>query len=246
MASYLITGCSRGLGLALAAHLNTYPSSEVGTILATSRTESAALKSLAENSKGRVVFIQLDTTNEASIKNAVTETEKILGEKGLDVLINNAGIMGFAPQGIASMNDLDEHFTTNVLSVHHVSRAFIPLLQKGSLKKIVNVTTTLGSIAMVGIFAQTPCPAYKISKAMLNMLTAQYSLEYAARGFTIFAISPGWLRTDLGGDAADLSVEQGAKATTEKIMKAGKEQNGQFLNIFIEGIGHYDGSNPPW
>ncbi len=103
MASYLITGCSRGLGLALIAHLLTFPISEVGAILATSRNESPALKSLVSSSEGRVVFIQLDTTDEASIKNGVVEAGKILGEKGLDVLINNAGIQRFAPDGIASM-----------------------------------------------------------------------------------------------------------------------------------------------
>jgi len=103
MASYLITGCSRGLGLALTTHLLTFPSSEIGTIIATSRTQSPALKSLVSNSDGRVVYIQLDTTDEYSIKSAVIEAEKVLGEKGLDVLINNAGILRFAPDGIASM-----------------------------------------------------------------------------------------------------------------------------------------------
>lgn len=103
MASYLITGCSRGLGLALTSHLLSFPPSEVRAIIATSRTESSPPKDLTEKSGGRVKFIQLETTNETSIKNAVTESEKILGEKGLDVLINNAGIQRFAPDGIASM-----------------------------------------------------------------------------------------------------------------------------------------------
>lgn len=101
-----------------------------------------------------------------------------------------------------------QHKRAQQCSIHHVARAFIPLLQKGSLKKVVNVyvipslrklfllsighsTTTLGSIAMANIFAQTPCSAYKIPKAMLNMLTVQYSFEYASQGFTIFATSPG-------------------------------------------------------
>lgn len=103
MASYLITGCSRGLGLALAFHLLTFPPSEVGTIIATSRAESSKLMDLTGKSEGRVRFVQLDTTNEASIKNAVAEAENILGRKGLDVLINNAGILRNAPDGIASM-----------------------------------------------------------------------------------------------------------------------------------------------
>lgn len=103
MASYLITGCSRGLGLAITSHLLSFPTSEVGTIIATSRAESSALKDIVLKSGGRVKYIQLDATNEASIKKAATQAEQILGEKGLDVLINNAGMLNYTPEGIASM-----------------------------------------------------------------------------------------------------------------------------------------------
>jgi NAD(P)-dependent dehydrogenase (short-subunit alcohol dehydrogenase family) len=103
MASYLVTGCSRGLGLALTSHLLTFPSTEVGTILATSRTEAPALSDIVSKSGGRVKYIQLDATNESSIQGAVVAAEKILGERGLDVLVNNAGILRFAFDGITSM-----------------------------------------------------------------------------------------------------------------------------------------------
>lgn len=103
MASYLITGCSRGLGLALAERLLSFPVSEVATIIATSRTESATLKELVAKSEGRVIFTPLDTTMESSIKNAVTETTKTLGGKGLDVLINNAGTCSYVQGGITAM-----------------------------------------------------------------------------------------------------------------------------------------------
>jgi NAD(P)-dependent dehydrogenase (short-subunit alcohol dehydrogenase family) len=108
MASYLITGCSRGLGLAAATHLATLPSSEIGSIFATARKETAALTELAQKSSGRVVFIQLDATDEISIKNARIAVEKVLGGKGLDVLINNAGKMGLSPEGITSMYSCSE------------------------------------------------------------------------------------------------------------------------------------------
>ncbi|PMD19907.1 putative short chain oxidoreductase [Hyaloscypha hepaticicola] len=214
MASYLITGCSRGLGLAITSHLLSFPTSEVGTIIATSRSESPALKDIVLKSGGRVKYIQLDATNEASIKTAATQAEQTMGGKGLDLKTDDP------------RNDLEDHFNTNVLSVHHVTPAFIPLLQKGGLKKVANITTTLGSISRAKDYNFSPTPAYKISKAAMNMLTVQYALGYADQGFTIFVISPGWLRTDLGGKTADLSPEQGAIATIEKIMSAGKEDNG--------------------
>ena len=102
MASYLITGSSRGLGLAMAAQPAVLPS-EVSTIFATGRRESSALKNLVGSSAGRVIFVQLETTSEASIKQAVAQVEQALAGKGLDVLVNNAGIMGFSPDGIATM-----------------------------------------------------------------------------------------------------------------------------------------------
>ncbi|KAE8441719.1 hypothetical protein EG329_004505 [Mollisiaceae sp. DMI_Dod_QoI] len=245
--------CSRGLGLELATQLAS--SSNVSTIFATARKESPALKELIQKSNGRVVSIALETTSQESIKQAVTEVEKALGGKGLDVLINNAGIMDYTPEGASAMSaeDLNNVLTTNVTAVHLMMQAFLPLLAKGSLKKIVNITSTLGSIAMAKGFLQSPSPAYKISKAALNMLTVQYALQQGKAGFTIFGISPGWLKTDLGGvDYADLEVSVGAKAVLDKVFDAKKEDNGTFMNIRVEGwedtktANKYDGKSPPW
>jgi len=101
MASYLITGTARGLGFELVSQLASLPTTEVSIIFATSRSESPALKSLVQNSSGRIVFVQLDQTDEASIKKAVSEVEGKLEGKGLDVLINNAGKMNWGSVDIA-------------------------------------------------------------------------------------------------------------------------------------------------
>jgi NAD(P)-dependent dehydrogenase (short-subunit alcohol dehydrogenase family) len=140
MANYLITGCSRGLGLALATELSTVPASTVGTIFATAHSSTPSLESLVTNSKGRVVFVKLDTTKESSITEAVKYVERVLGPKGgIDVLINNAGVMPFTPGGVQEMTDLDEVLRTNVTSVHMVTTAFLPLLRKGKEKKVFNM-----------------------------------------------------------------------------------------------------------
>ena len=91
MSSYVITGCTRGLGLAMAEHLATFPSSEVDRIFATGRGESTALKALTQSSAGKVQFIRMDSSKEISIKAAVAEVDRILEGQGLDVLVNNAG-----------------------------------------------------------------------------------------------------------------------------------------------------------
>lgn len=103
MASYLITGTSRGIGLKLAEILAAKPASEVSVIFAATRTETDALKQLAAKSAGHVEIVSIDVTSEESVKQAVSKVEQSLGGKGLDVLINNAGIMNSTPNGIETM-----------------------------------------------------------------------------------------------------------------------------------------------
>lgn len=95
MASYLITGCSRGVGLATASYLASFPKDDVSIIFATARSHSAALDKLVQDSAGRVIFLEIETTNKTSVSAAAAEVEKILGDRGLDILINNAGITAY-------------------------------------------------------------------------------------------------------------------------------------------------------
>lgn len=161
MANYLITGSSRGLGLALASGLAALPASQVGTIIATARQDnSPQLRELINKSAGKVDFVQLDVANTQSIQEAVKSVESQLQGKGLDVLINNAGIMPMTPGGVEAMyvccftafmiitkilrrllnrDKLNETFNMNVTSVHNVTRAFLPLLRKSQKKTVVNM-----------------------------------------------------------------------------------------------------------
>ena len=103
MASYLITGASRGFGLALVRQLISLPGSEVTRVFATARGDAPELEELAEKSSGRIMIVNLDVTDEASIKQAAAEIEANLSGKGLDVLINNAGVCQYASDGVKSM-----------------------------------------------------------------------------------------------------------------------------------------------
>lgn len=103
MATFLITGAPRGFGLALAHELASLPASKVGKIIASARGDAPALGKLAQNSSGRVVVVKLDVTDQASIKKVAAEVESELEGKGLDVLINNAGICQYALAGVKSM-----------------------------------------------------------------------------------------------------------------------------------------------
>ncbi|KAF6825832.1 short chain oxidoreductase [Colletotrichum plurivorum] len=253
MASFLITGASRGFGLALVRELASRSSSDVGTVVAAARRDSSDLDDLAKSSDSRVVVVKLDVTDEASVKKAAAEVETKLSGKGLDVLINNAGICRYAGDGVKSMENLQESLDVNVFGVHRVTQAFLPLLQQGKLKKVANISTTFGSMAIMPHVHFMPAPAYKISKAAMNALTVQYALDYGKEGFSFMALCPGWLKTDLGGgDMADLTPEEGAKASLDILYKPNEETNGQMPKVFVKGWEDakgpnvYDGTNVPW
>ncbi|GIK07630.1 hypothetical protein Aspvir_003296 [Aspergillus viridinutans] len=103
MSTYLITGTSRGLGLALVRHLANLPSSSVGTIFATSRSEHPSLDELSQQSD-RIQWVKCDVTDAASVQDAVRAVQGKLQGKGLDVLINNAGVMTNTKGGVADMH----------------------------------------------------------------------------------------------------------------------------------------------
>ena len=104
MANYLVTGSSRGLGLQVASQLASLPDAEVGKIFATTRSETAPeVQKLVERYPSRVVHVQLDATDEQSAQKAAAEVERSLAGKGLDVLINNAGVMDYSVDGIHKM-----------------------------------------------------------------------------------------------------------------------------------------------
>lgn len=97
MASYLVTGSSRGLGLAMVARLASSSELDVEVIFAAARSQTPDFQRLIEKSSGKVVYVNIDTTAQDSVGIAVKTVEQRLGDQGLDYLINNAGVGGFAP-----------------------------------------------------------------------------------------------------------------------------------------------------
>ncbi|KAH8686617.1 hypothetical protein GQ44DRAFT_638772 [Phaeosphaeriaceae sp. PMI808] len=237
MASYL-TGASRGIGLELTKQLLELPASQVRTVIAVTRSpDCPALKDLLDQHADRSVHIVASVNDTDSVQKAVIDVESRLGARGLDVLVNNAGMTAYAPGGTKTVppEQLEQIFNTNVIGVHRVTSAFLPLLEAGDQKKVINMA---------------PTQAYKISKAALHMLNAQYALDHADAGFTFLCVSPGWLKTDLGGENVDLSVDISVAELTRIVLEATPAQNGKFVNIHVPGQedawGHYDGAEIPW
>ena len=180
MSTYLITGTSRGIGLELVKQLNELPTGLVAKIFAVTRSSSEPLQQIIDGSGGRVANILIeDITQEESVQKGVSEVERALGPSGgLDVLVNNAGKSAVSPDGMRSVpgDQLRDIFNVNVVSAQVVTMAFLPLLQKGKEKKIVNmyVTILVSDTALVLESALTV--SNKIEHIGLNRLCTELQL----------------------------------------------------------------------
>ena len=228
MGIIVITGANRGIGLALTRVLLT----NENTVVAICRRpeESSELKQLAVLHPEGLDLIKCDVNREAELAEAATRIQKRHGK--LDVIFNNAGIM--PERGDESILKIDLGllrlaYETNVLGAARVIRAFYPMLARSERPRILNVSSGLGSVSTKEDYGYY---AYSISKAALNMLTRAGAHEFAPRGITTVAISPGWVRTDMGGEEAQLSPEESAESLAKAIDRIGPELNGQFLDRF--------------
>lgn len=142
MASYVITGTSKGIGLELVKQLLELPASQVGKIFAITRNNnSEGLNALLSSNSDRLINVVAEIQKEDSIKRAAAEVESKLGGSGLDVLVNNAGVLTWddaAMENVSSEN-LMQTFDVNVVSVNRVIAAFLPLLQNGNKKQVFNM-----------------------------------------------------------------------------------------------------------
>jgi NAD(P)-dependent dehydrogenase (short-subunit alcohol dehydrogenase family) len=124
------------------------------------------------------------------------------------VLINNAGILydTWQKAHTADLQQVHEAIHTNLLGPWRLSRALIPLMQRNKWGRIVNVSSESGSMKSM----DGTTPAYSVTKAALNTLTINLAAGLRGSGILINSVCPGWVRTDMGGESAPRSVEQGA------------------------------------
>ncbi|KAH8824268.1 short-chain dehydrogenase/reductase SDR [Flagelloscypha sp. PMI_526] len=250
MTSYLITGSSRGIGLALVHLLASKPSSEALHIFATARKTSDALSKIIARHPSKLHFVEMEVTSALAVQKAIKEVGRILEANNatLDVLVNNAGIGNMSPDGkFGAVTNLEETLNTNVLGPHLVTAACLPLLRKSKVKKIINLTSEVASISQARLYRGIPAHGYKVSKAALNMLTLQYALDLASEDFCVIALAPGSTQTDMGGRNALLTVEQSVKGIYGIITRVGKNDSGKYINNSVEEVrSMYSGQELPW
>lgn len=230
MKSALVTGANKSIGLEVARQL---AQKGVYVYLGSRTIENgiAAVKKLKTEGLNNVEAIQLDITDDESVKNARTEIGK--RTKTLDILINNAGIFGGYPQGAldSTIDQFKTAYDTNVYGVVRVTQAFIDLLKKSSTPRIVNVSSSQGSITLHSDpsykYYNYKAAVYLSSKSAMNMYTVVLAYELRDSNFKINAVCPGYTKTDFNGHRGPGSVEDAGKriikyALTDKDGPTGK------------------------
>ncbi|KAI0074996.1 NAD(P)-binding protein [Panus rudis PR-1116 ss-1] len=203
MPSYLITGSSRGIGLALAAALLKDPSN---VVLATARNPSSSegLQDLAKRyPQERLTFISLDINVPEQIERAAREADKLLPH-GLDYLINNAGVnlQVLVPFDEIDMDLFTEEVKSHTTPIMNILRTFKPLVARSTHKKVVFISSDFGSISLATDRAGVAIP-YSVGKAAQNMIARKWGLVNKEQGITTVVIHPGWVDTDMGNTVTD-------------------------------------------
>jgi NAD(P)-dependent dehydrogenase (short-subunit alcohol dehydrogenase family) len=211
----LVTGANRGIGKQIAKEL------AIGglIVIVTARDSEKGKKIVTEfNLAGLdVQFHLLDVTSASSMNAVTNHLQKEFGK--LDILINNAGIMGANADTMrTSIDDFRKTMETNFFGPLQLSRLLVPLLKKSNSGRIINISSGLGAMhSMGGGYSD-----YRVSKTALNSLTAIMGSELSNTSIKVNTVDPGWVRTDMGGAGATRSVEKGAEtavwlALTENI-----------------------------
>ncbi|KAM6430324.1 C-signal-like [Liasis olivaceus] len=239
--SVLVTGSDQGIGLGLVKRflMLPYPPKWVfATTLDLEGEETKELKELACKHQN-LAILQLDVTKHESIQAAVKEVEKHVGEGGLSILINNAGILLGNDLENENAKDMMKVYSVNTIGPLQMSQAFLPLLKKAAHRSptkgmssskaaIINMSSILGSIELMDRWETFKVVAYRCSKTALNMLTKCQSLEYSAHGILCIAIHPGRVKTSTR--EADISVEESTQGIVTVLSMLCDEDNGTFID----------------
>ncbi|MFG1927841.1 SDR family NAD(P)-dependent oxidoreductase [Cryptosporangium sp. NPDC048952] len=230
----LVTGANKGIGYEIAIGLGAL-GWRVGVGVRNDVRREEAVEKL--RAAGVDAFgVALDVTSDASVAAAVGQFER------LDVLVNNAGITGGMAQepGNTDLDVVRDAIETNVLGVIRVTDAFLPLLRASASPRIVNISSSVGSLTLQsqGTDATGPIAmAYPTSKTFLNAVTVQYAKALAGTNILINLGCPGFVATDLNGFRGHRTPAQGAAIGVQLATLPDDGPSG----------GYYDDNGPvPW
>ena len=217
----LVTGGNRGIGLEVVRQL-----SELGmTVWLGSRDPAAGAQAAASLGTGSVTPIRIDVADLASVAEARDE----LGD-GVDVLVNNAGIY---PRHDVTSDEVEAAWQVNALGSWRVTQAFLPPMRERGWGRIVNVSTELATDA----HDRRGGGIYPLTKIVVNAMTRALAEDLEGTGILVNAISPGWCRSDMGGDDAPRSSAKGAESVVWGVTLPDDGPSGGFFQ---------DGVPLPW
>ena len=230
MTNVLITGANRGLGLGF---VKSFLAKNINVICTTRNI--AGSKELLECKKkhpNNLEILELDLLEENS-ENTLSD---LLSDKPVDIFINNAGV-GNSNQrfGVVSSKPWLELLKVNLIAPLTVTQAIIENIKKGSDKKIYFLSSQLGSI---GDNTSGGMYIYRSSKTALNQVVKSLSVDLKPIGITVISLHPGWVKTDMGGPNAPVSIDESVKGMMKVIDTTDIGNTGTFLN--------YDGKELPW
>ena len=230
MSTVMITGANRGIGLELATRY----AQRGDRVLACCRAPGDAdkLKALSA-SNPNVTTYAVKVTDDASVASLV----KDIGAQPIDILINNAGASGaMDKQSLATMDFAGwaELFNVNSMAPVRVLQAVRANLAAANGAKAITITSQMGAIAWNNPVAY----AYCASKAAVNKVMKMASVELAKENTSVALVHPGWVRTEMGGAGADISVEESAAGIINVIDKLNMTDTGSFYK--------WNGETHPW
>jgi NAD(P)-dependent dehydrogenase (short-subunit alcohol dehydrogenase family) len=231
----LITGGNKGIGLETARQLGKLGITVLIGVRDVAKGEAAVAELKKDGVEARAV--KLDVDNAADYAAVAKLIEKDYGR--LDILINNAGIFLDGRKGnetsTTSKEILQKTFSTNFFAVVGLTQALLPLLKKSLGGRIVNLSSILGSNtlhATPGSFIyDAKTFAYDASKSALNAFTIHLAHELMDTKIKVNSAHPGWVKTDMGGEGAQLDIETGAKTSVELATLQDSGPNGAFLHL---------------
>lgn len=220
----IVTGANRGIGREIARQLM---EAEVFVVLG-SRDLGKGEEALSQiqGSRSNAAAYSLDVNDTRSVRRLVEKVEKAHGAP--TILVNNAGVYPEATEAKVvdtSTSMWRETFETNLFGAVRMCREVVPLMQRRRSGRIVNISSGLGQLHQMG----EGSPAYRVSKAALNALTRTLASEVAGSGILVNSMSPGWVKTDMGGEDAPRGVEEGADTAVWLCLLPSNGPTGQFF-----------------
>ena len=223
MNTLLITGANRGIGLEFSRQY----AADGWRVLACCRhpDKSEALHQLANRHPQQVMIHALDVAN----RDQIELLAQALSKETIDLLINNAGIYPTSDKSGFGQTNYSEWMTAfdiNAMAPLKMVESFLEQIARSKLKLIVTVTSQMGSIADNGSGGSY---LYRSSKAAANMVVKSLAVDLKVKGVTAVAFNPGWVKTDMGGPDAMISVEESVTGMRQVISRLTLADSGKFI-----------------